>query len=186
MKKKVLYLLCMMQSISALAQQGYHCQGKFIELFPDSTQYKLIQTNDENIQKKLDINWGTNKISDNRFLISPSAIIGDSLFSSCLYKDREGNEAYILPRILLSMQEGSSVTKILNEMKGLVSLDTRWDGKSFIRLDCKVNDSEDVLKLVSIIEKCEGVKWCEPDMLCNIQFHSNTNPLFSQQYYLFL
>ena len=185
MKKKVLYLLCMMQSISALAQQGYHCQGKFIELFPDSTQYKLIQTNDENIQKKLDINWGTNKISDNRFLISPSAIIGDSLFSSCLYKDREGNEAYILPRILLSMQEGSSVTKILNEMKGLVSLDTRWDGKSFIRLDCKVNDSEDVLKLVSIIEKCEGVKWCEPDMLCNIQFHSNTNPLFSQQYYLY-
>ena len=51
-------------------------------------------------------------------------------------------------------------------------------------MTCKVVSSDQVLNLVDEINAIKGVRWCEPDKLCQWSSTSDNNPLFPQQYYL--
>lgn len=176
------------------AQLGYNYEGKRIILKPRHENLYFVQTNNEKSKKLLrnmvkeenqsvKVSNRSSEISDNRFLVSSVLKLTDDSYVSDIYTSNTGGRMIVLPRILIAVDNPSVIKKILDICGGELYLDKVQRLNGIISLSCNAKTSKDVLELVNRIEIVNGVKWCEPDMSCDWMTY-NTNPLFSQQYYL--
>lgn len=190
--KKVLLLLAFISiPLVGFCQLGYRYHSTFIGLEADTSAPQYVKAGDENkLQEELLNNSGhsaqkvVHMISDGHFLISPSAALSKKLnYVSFNYKSTDGHRCYVLPRIILSLKQGTSIVNMIDKFRGLLSEKSSFG--SIYTLECSLQNSEEVLSVISEIDKSGLAEWCEPDMLSDIRTDNYTdNPLWSDQYYL--
>lgn len=187
MKKTILFCVLCIVVVKCHAQLGYNCMGEFIKLYVDRENAVLyIQPN---YKCKVDINETISKLSSNNiqkvskngYLVynSDRDKITKEIYTSDAYISTYGNDLFILPRIIISANDKDVVKRIINESNGELFLDVAFD--NIFKLNCNVDNSEGVLRLISKISEYEGVNWCEPSKLSKLVFD---NTYYEQQYYL--
>ena len=122
-------------------------------------------------------------ISENSFFVSSKNDLFRGDYISKKYYNSKGKPCYISSRIILSLKNGANINKVINGYPRILTLDSVQNLKGMITLTCNVSAAQDVLRIVSEIDKQDEVEWCEPDMICKWEVHEY-NPLFSSQYYL--
>lgn len=176
------------------AQLGYHFNGKYIQLTPNTSEpyYVLINNVKSNeyfdLIKNLefhqnDSNREVYMISDNSFFVSSKPNFGGNNYISEMFQDSKGNPYYVLPRIILSLKDNANISNIIKRFTGILQLDSIQRLKGMTTLTCNLSTAKDVLRVVGELDGFEEVEWCEPDMICKWETH-DANPLFSMQYYL--
>lgn len=194
MKKYVFTFIGILACLKMFAQLGYRCEGKFIELVPSTTNRYYVQTRNSESKKYLEEiasmeqrqNKSSNEvymISDNSFFVSSKSTLLENDYFSVLFLDSKGNPYYILPRIILSLNDNVDISGIISRYTGILTLDSNQKLKGMITLSCNLSTAQDVLKLVAELDASNDVKWCEPDMICKWEIY-DSNPLFPLQYYL--
>ncbi len=184
MKRIIPIFLILINVLSANAQIGYRYKDKFVELIPDSSSTKFILQRDGSVKGKLDKSISkehiTARITPFSFIVDTLGVsIDSSDYISDIYHTKTGNSIIVLPKIMLALNEGKSISDI----KGILPKDVCYESvsNSVYRFNCKVQSSKDVFRIVSEIEKLDAVKWCEPDKYSNI---STCNTYYPDQYYL--
>lgn len=185
MKKTLIVLFLSTIAAVCYAQYGFRCGEHFISLSrTKSPVFFTIMSNQE--KDFLVARKGTNfsQLSANYYIV-------DTLFRknieadymSDFYISLHGYLTIILPQIVVSVESEKDLQALLNLYKDVISLSHKINNS--IVLNCKCNNSEDILKMVLAIEKANGVKWCKPGMLSEIKFENNNdNPYYVNQYYL--
>ena len=152
----MLLLIC----LSTHAQFGYWCKSNFICLVPDSSQnYRYIQVNKENDQKKMNDlakcsfaqnNTSVQKMDYDRFLVDFSINLDTiEYYESEIYLSPKGSPIIVLPRIVVSLKDGFNISQIL-EVLGEKDVVERSNKNRYI-LSCKVNKSSEVLQIIQKI-----------------------------------
>lgn len=191
-KLATIFFLCV--NTVVFAQLGYNYEGRRIILTTSHENLRYVQTNNEKSRKALDsmvrkeqqgdlISNESLVISDNRFIVSSMLKIPKDNYVSDIYATNTGGKIIVLPRILIAAETPSVIDEVIEIGGGELCLEKKQRLDGITSLSCGVHTSQDVLILLNKIESVSGVKWCEPDMICDWKIY-NTNPLFSQQYYL--
>lgn len=163
MKRLILFTMCLMFFLGMSAQTGYYYGGEFVELKADSVAdyIPLQDTASDNVKR----------------------VAGKKSYKSLIYHTSSFDSIYILPRIIVCLEDGINIEDVLASHNSELSVARNRDATFY--LDCNVETSKEVLLLVQEIGKKYGVKWCEPDMYAGRHVSSmNENPLYSEQYYL--
>ena len=176
------------------AQLGYHFDGKYIQLTPNTSEPYYVLINNVKSKEFLDLisnlefhqndsNREVYMISDNSFFVSSKPNFGGNNYISEMFQDSKGNPYYVLPRIILSLKDNANISNIIKRFTGILQIDSIQRLKGMITLTCYLSSAKDVLRVVGELDSFEEVEWCEPDMICKWETH-DANPLFSMQYYL--
>ena len=169
MKKGIILFFAMLLMANYLPAQkyGYRFQSEFIELHPTRDAVTLIQTHSgESLAlaaKKDNGESVCQRISPDMYVVNNIMDIKSTdAYTSIKFSDSHGNKVFILPTICVSMMEGHSIDPILKKYRDILTLgDTLL---SIYYLPCKLRTAEEVLQIVSEIDKMEGVEWCQPDI----------------------
>ena len=194
MKKIIFIFLMIFTSLDLCAQLGYHYEGKFVQLTPSRGEHYYVEirskeskTSLENITKEKSFLRNNDDIayilSEKSFLVSSKLSILEKDYISELFLDTEGNPYYILPHIILSIDDNISIKDVLKGYSGILTVDPVQRLKGMYTISCTRTTATDVLKIVSELETRVGVEWCEPDMICKWETHS-MNPFYAMQYYI--
>ena len=175
--------MLLLLSICAHAQLGYWCKSEFISLVPDcSVRYRFILVNKENDQKKMNdlakCSLSTNN-SFVRFLVDFSINLDNIDYESEIYLSPNGSPVIVLPRIVVSLQDGFDISQILEVLGGKAVVENS-DKNRYI-LSCGVKNSTEVLQMIQKIAPLDGINYFEPEMYqdCHLD-----NTYYSEQYYL--
>lgn len=163
--KKLLILLVLITFciLSASAQRGYYYGEKFIELTPKSNVSPYVMPSKSPVSRQ-------------------GKVAQKASYTSLVYLTTdEGEPMIILPKIILEVVSNTVADSIISDYEAVLRLSNTYGNTYY--LDCNVSTSEEVLELVSLLAKREGVKWCEPDMFSGIT-PSNNNPYYPNQWYL--
>lgn len=193
MKKLLLTSVILSAHILMYGQYGYKYQEKYIELTPDKSAPILVQIDEadtlqlNNFKKlagKTVFTNSVNQMSSNRFVVGQSdKNLANGFYSSETYKTSDGHTCMILPQIVLSSKSPKAIEQIKNLFGNQVVI--KQKAKSIYALDCKVNNSEEILRMIPQIESLNDIEWCEPDMISDVRPASWTNnPLWSYQWYI--
>jgi peptidase families S8 and S53 subfamily len=118
-------------------------------------------------------------MAPNQYIVRAKGNIeSDQDYISNIYKSEGSEPIIVLPRIVLVLNEGKTITPILRKFRNVTVEET--NGRKFV-LKCNVQRSENVLNIIKSLSESREIKWCEPEML--IGYKCN-NPLYPQQYYL--
>lgn len=163
MKKLYVLLILITCMLSVSAQSGYYYGDKFIELTPKPNVSPYVKPS--------------------KSLVKHQGIATQNAnYTSLVYQTTdEGEPIVVLPKIILEVLSKTVVDLILSDYVGVLKLSNTYENTYY--LDCSVSTSEEVLKIVALLAKREGVKWCEPDMYSGIA-PSNDNPYYPNQWYL--
>lgn len=163
MKKLCFLLILITCMLSVSAQSGYYYGDKFIELTPKPNVSPYVKPS--------------------KSLVKHQGIATQNAnYTSLVYQTTDGGEPIVvLPKIILEVLSKTVVDLILSDYVGVLKLSNTYENTYY--LDCSVSTSEEVLKIVALLAKREGVKWCEPDMYSGIA-PSNDNPYYPNQWYL--
>ena len=191
MKKVYLFIVIMMLiCVHAMAQLGYRYGDQLIMLKPANQGIYYIQAKENKGKKAEVINQLKTRVDAKAsviaeiptgYLVSLKAKPDTSLcYVSEFYEDENGTKLIVQPRITMKLKEGQSIARIKKQYYDVMMLDTcMYD---IYRWQCKLNTSEDVLRLALLLSEEDEIEWCEPVKTSQISLHSN--PLYSQQYYL--
>ena len=196
MKKPITILFGLLVCLDIFAQLGYHCEGKFIELTPSTTERYYVQTRNSESKQYLeriaDKEHRQNKspqsvymISENSFFVSSKSNLLGNDYISELYYESKGNPIFVLPRIILALKDNAHIMDVIKGYTGILTLDSNQRLKGMLTLTCNLSSAQDVLNVIAELEICDEVEWCEPDMICKWIPHDD-NPLFPMKYYLHL
>ena len=118
-------------------------------------------------------------LNPNQFIISSEYIkfCCDDYISQ-IYKTDYDSVVIVLPEIRLSLKKDININSLLEKHPQLSITKKR---PNTYHLACEVNTSDEVLYLISQIEKENIVKWSEPTMMTKLHLY---NTLYSQQFYL--
>ena len=194
MKKTIIILFGLLACLDILAQLGYRCEGKFIELTPSITERYYVQTRNieskEYLERIADVEHRQNKspqsvymISENSFFVSSKSNLLENDYISELFYDSKGNPIFVAPRIILALKDKANIKDVIKEYTGILTLDSDQRLKGMLTLTCNLTSAQDVLKVVAELDAYDEVEWSEPDMICKWEPH-DSNPLFPLQYYL--
>ena len=194
MKRVCFTLIGLFACMEIIAQLGYHYEGNFIQLIPDTAELYYIQArNQESIKylkERADVAQCHDNsksevymISEDVFFVSTKSGLLETDYISVLFRDTKGNPYYVLPRIVLVLKDNAHIADVVKGFDGILSTDSVQELRGMITLTCNLNSAQEVLKVVAELDGRKEVEWCEPDMICRFESHG-TNPLFYQQYYL--
>ena len=186
MKKGYILLALVLLLANYLQAQkyGYRFQSEFIELRPTEGE-SLVQTfNGESLaleSKKESKVSAIQRISSDLYFVSDTkSVKGSDIYISETFTDNNGNRLYILPTVCVSLAKGYSVEPILRRYKNILTLEDSLMNVYY--LPCKLKSADEILQIVSEIDKTEGVEWCQPDILANCE--STSSPYYLEQWYL--
>lgn len=188
--KKLFICMLLLLNVSAYAQLGYWCKSEFISLVPDSSvSYRYIQVSKAEGQKKMNDlakrsfaqgNTSVQKMDYDRFLVDFGINLDDiDYYESDIYLSYKGNPVIVLPRIVVSLQDGFDISQIL-EVLGEKAI-VQSSNKDRHILSCDVTSSSELLQLIQKIAPFDGINYFEPEMF--LDFHLD-NTYYSEQYYL--
>lgn len=188
MKRVVLFLLYFISLLPLLAQTGYHVKNEFVELVPQEFGKFYVQTisTAESTKKSSFQSRLMLKAVDPQMINSTSAIINtriadsDEVYQSPFYEVSTGGKVIVLPRVVVKLTDKKVLDNILKSCDGKLSLRGEVVNNRCC-LNAHVHSSEQVLELVSLVEKMDGVMWCEPDMCGGAKLQ---NTYYGDQYYL--
>lgn len=163
MRQLFLIIACIACHLSISAQHGYYYGDDFVELSSDSSDtYVAMPHGASN---------NVNKISR------------QATYKSKIYHTSTNQSIYILPRIIVCLEDSINIDGVLTGLDGPLSVEEH--DSTIYNLACNVKTSEEVLSLVKSIQNRDGIRWCEPDMYSGkLAASFNPNPLYSHQYYL--
>jgi hypothetical protein len=95
-------------------------------------------------------------------LVSSKLSILEKDYISELFLDTEGNPYYILPHIILSIDDNISIKDVLKGYSGILTVDPVQRLKGMYTISCTRTTATDVLKIVSELETRVGVEWYMP------------------------
>lgn len=185
MKKIIIMLLLALSPLSMMAQRGFHFGSEFIAFTVADTADRFVQMDEkqasdsrqETLSRMSQLK--AKALSTNCFLIPSNKQSIDAVgYTSYMYTDNHGGKTYVLPRIIASVKPGTDIATLIQRYPSVTLAEQNED---IVKLDCAVPSSEMVWDLVASIGKLDGIAWCEPDMLQEIQM---CNTLYNQQYYL--
>lgn len=190
MKKIALFLLFVLCHLNAIAQLGYWCENKFITLKPvESKNCKYVQALDTESKIALNDLFVDNdqkgsktirRMNEDRFFVDKECdLSGIKHYESTIFKNSDGEEIIIFPRIVVKIEDGYSIDRILEQFDGKIKME-RNERNRYI-LSCLMNSSEEMLGVLQIISKLEGIKYAVPEMTCRVK---PCNTLYPYQYYL--
>jgi len=188
--KKIIICMLFLISLSTHAQLGYWCKSNFICLVPDSSaNYRYIQVSKKNDLKKMNDlaecsiaqnNTSIQKIDYDRFLVDFCINLNTiDYYESEIYLSPKGSPVIVLPRIVVSLQDGFNISQIL-EVLGDQAVVERSNKNRYI-LSCKVNRSIEVLQMIQKMAPLDGINYYEPEMYLDCHLD---NTYYSEQYYL--
>ena len=194
MKKIFLSLLWSLSCLEICAQLGYRYEGEFIQLIPKAAEPYYVQTynteSQEHLKKmanmeihQIDNDSKVYMISENSFFVSSKPSLLEKVYISEMFQDTKGNPYYILPRIILSLNDNAHISDVIKRYSGILELDSIQRLKGMTTLECNLSSAHDVLRVVRELDRFEEVKWCEPDMICKWEMQ-DSDPLFPLQYYM--
>lgn len=180
----------------AFSQYGYYCGDEFIELKPTDKGF-FIQTNNEATIQTLNKlmekessgendNKSINFIADGMYYSSSIDFVGDEDYVSYIYNNKLGGQIVVLPRILFALKKGFTLEdfiKTVEKEESILEIELSNKRCGIYGISCASKSSTEVLNLVSKMQKIQCIEWCEPNKLSDGTY-ANSNPLFSQQYYL--
>lgn len=187
--KRILIILTLLLGWATIhAQQGYRYGEKLIKLTPQDEVFFIKTKNTETnstFTNRMTRQFGRNvlkysfKMAPNQYIVRAKGNIeSDQDYISNIYKSEGSEPIIVLPRIVLVLNEGKTITPILRKFRNVTVEET--NGRKFV-LKCNVQRSENVLNIIKSLSESREIKWCEPEML--IGYKCN-NPLYPQQYYL--
>lgn len=143
MKKIVSILIGLFICLHIFAQLGYHFEGKFIQLTPNSSKPYYVQTRNSDSKKKLEkiakMEYGQNRsssevymISENSFYVSSKPNLLENDYISEMYQDSKGNPYFILPRIILSLKDDVNICNVIKGFARILELDSIQSLKGII------------------------------------------------------
>ena len=86
-------------------------------LKPFNDNLYLIISNNESTLKSLEKN--AYRISSNRFFSHSINMLEEGDYYSCHYYNRDGGKEFVLPCLLLRLEQGVPIDNIINKYKGL-------------------------------------------------------------------
>lgn len=191
MKKLSILIFFAMSILTANAQFELRCFEKQIKLAKDPTsEFYYVQTKTnrdfEELKNLLSLEKGKStdiiQMRANRALVkSERKLIQDNVYTSDIYISSLEDTLIVLPRIVVSLKDGFGIEPITKALGDNLSQESKK--RNTYIFNYNVSNSEDVLKAVSYIDKFEGIDFCVPEMYGNCR-SSDSNPLYSQQYYL--
>ena len=167
-------------------QQGYRYGSSFVELYPDSSSIYFVQTRDVEQMMKLKETVLNDKegtaiianLSENSCIVnSKSLSVGN--YISDIYRDKEGHKLIILPRFAIKMKSGHAINEVLIKYGNYLSFDQTEI--NIYKVNCNVDNAEEVLTINKEINSMKSVEWCEPMMIGEAQ---KFNEYESYQYYI--
>ena len=167
-------------------QQGYRYGLSFVELYPDSSSIYFVQTRDVEQMMKLKETVLNDKegtaiianLSENSCIVnSKSLSVGN--YISDIYRDKEGHKLIILPRFAIKMKSGHAINEVLIKYGNYLSFDQTEI--NIYKVNCNVDNAEEVLTINKEINSMKSVEWCEPMMIGEAQ---KFNEYESYQYYI--
>ena len=188
MKRIFITLTLLLGWATIHAQQGYRYGDKLIKLTPQDDVFFIKTKNTETnstFTNRMTRQLGRNvlkhsfKMAPNQYIVrAKGKIETDQDYISNIYKSEGSEPVIVLPRIVLVLNEGRTITPILRRFRNVNIEET--NGRKFV-LKCNVQRSEDVLNIIKSLSESRDIKWCEPEMLLGYKCN---NPLYPQQYYL--
>ena len=186
MSKKVLLLFVFVYScVNIFGQQAYRIHSS-LELYPSNSSLFFVQTKNAEQVMKIKEKLANNKnsaniiatLSENAIIVN-SKSLGKGSYVSDIYQDKEGLKLIMLPRFAIKMKNGHDIEEVLSLYgKRLV-----FDQKEInvYKVDCNVDNAEEVLALNTEINLLESVEWCEPMMIGEAR---KCNEFVGYQYYI--
>lgn len=180
----------LMGALTTFAQQGYWFKSKFIELLPtENNTYFVckkglnIKGSDSELKQALSRIKGVKEITPstmNGFLINTSErpVIEKCYVSPC-YRTKNTNCLMVLPEIALRLNDGYSIDVIMKKYGDVLKVNKNF-GNCY-RLLCDASKSDDVLQMLSMLNKEDAIEWCEPNILAEVNL---CNTYYNLQYYL--
>lgn len=163
---------------AAMATTGVYSE----KLKPDDDNLYLVISKNESTLKWLENH--AYKITSNRFYSHSISMLDEGDYYSFYYYNSDGGKEFVLPFLLLKLENDSLIDTIISKYNGILTLNKENEIKGIYKLTCNATSSNQILQLVDEINTIKGVRWCEPDKLCQWSSNSDNNPLFPQQYYL--
>lgn len=117
-------------------------------------------------------------LAENAIIVN-SKSLGAGNYISEIYQDKEGMKLIMLPRFAIKMKSGHDIEEVLLLYRDRLSLDKKEIG--VYKVDCDVDNAEDVLAINSEINMLESVEWCEPMMIGEAR---KCNEYADDQYYI--
>ena len=190
MKKKLItFIFVFVAFVNIFAQSSYRFKGEDIRLDVDSSMCFIQTVNEQlSINRSAKLNQQVqegkinsfHKISNNGFLIIGNKIQDEQVdYFSQIYRTKQKDIVIILPRLVVSLKEGTSIKDILNSYSGKLDIESGNSQKYILK--CNLNKSDEVLKLVNELTNRIDVDWSEPELMFEIKFY---NTFYPQQYYL--
>lgn len=150
------------------AESGYYSRERFIELKPSLFPYVYVQ-GDGLKESEYCIKFQTDK----GYLIDKTKV--DQYTYSYISPVYNDGEMIVLPEIIVQLKSGNAdIDGIIDRFKDnsgrkILSVDAdKGDGRYY--LSVKASTSAEVLRIANSIHGLDGVKWCEPEMLVQINF----------------
>lgn len=107
------------------------------------------------------------EVGDGAYLVSTKMYFeGPQYFyvSNSYQTSENTNPIFILPQITIKMKDGKDIATVAEKYKDYLTRSKNYDQfekSGMYVFDCKLSNSYDVLKLVSIISQLEDVAWAE-------------------------
>jgi len=160
-----------------------------IKVVPDSSaNYRYIQVSKENDLKKMNDlaecsiaqnNTSIQKIDYDRFLVDFCINLNTiDYYESEIYLSPKGSPVIVLPRIVVSLQDGFNISQILDVLGDQAVVES--SGKNRYILSCEVNKSSEVLQMIQKMASLDGINYYEPEMYLDCHLG---NTYYSEQYY---
>ena len=110
--------------------------------------------------------------SDHGFLTTTEAIVGMEVdYISAMYTTADGGDgatAFILPRIMVGLEEGADIGIVTNIRPNALRPD--HETAVFTVFSCSVATAPEVLAIAAEVVRQDGVRWCEPEKLAGLRF----------------
>ena len=169
MKKWFLLFFLVCLSTDILGQQCRYSSA-FLELYSTDSSLFFVQTKNKEQMMKLKEKVSKTKdgskiiatLAENAVIVN-SKSLGAGNYISEIYQDKEGLKLIMLPRFAIKMKSGHDIEEVLLLFRERLSLDKK--AINVYKVDCDVDNAEDVLAINSEINMLESVEWCEPMMI---------------------
>lgn len=186
MKRLLLLFVLVCSWVNIFGQLGYRYGSTFIELYPTNSSLYFVQTKNteqmKNIKERVSSNKAGGKIicnlAENAIIVN-SKSLGVGNYVSDIYRDKDGFKLIMLPRLAIKMKDGHNIEEVLTLYGKRLSFDKKEI--NVCKVNCDVDNAEEILAINKDINLLESVEWCEPMMIGEAR---KCNEFSSSQYYI--
>lgn len=188
----LLEVLLVVISMNVHAQNSCYLGGKVVNLFPDNSSLRFVQTSNASCMEALKMNLAKGNKEDqiiqlfpnNRCIIKTTSLINHKSsgfidYVSEIYYNEQNLKYIILPRLGIKLKPECRIDEITNKYGDVLTLDKSDYG--IYKFDCGLRTAEQVMDLSNNINEMDEIEWCEP-MVIGEAFPLNN--YYSDQYYL--